>query len=57
MLSIPFGRAWSTRRPGEAVGLRFVESQTTAMMPLDTASSYGGTLVDTPVYPHASTVK
>jgi len=50
MLSIPFGSAWS-------VGLRFVEIQTTATMPLNTPSSYGGTLVDTLVYPHASTVK
>jgi len=57
MLSIPFGSAWSTRQPGEAVGLRFVEIQTMATMPLDTASPYGGTLVDAPVYPHASTVK
>ena len=57
MLSIPFGSAWSTRQPGEAVGLRFVKNQITATMPLDTASPYGGTLVDVPVYPHASTIK
>ena len=35
-LSIPLGSAWSTRRPGEAVGLRFVEIQTTATMPQST---------------------
>jgi len=36
MLSIPLGSAWSTRRPGEAVGLRFIEIQTTATMPQST---------------------
>lgn len=41
----------------DGLSSRAPSRQTTATMPLDTASSYGGTLVDAPVYPHSSTVK